>query len=718
MQNIFSDYPQASCKQGWEFNAAPDARSAFVTAETAGAITQSGTDWLLQVMEPEAPCSARLLYNGFSVLARKHPDRNHIYALVVAPGVLRGTVAGLPPPRLTAKTGIFQEEGLTLHKDEQFFTVLVQRNNEFCLVAEAASREQALAKAETAFEEDFESLIKRETARRQRVDSLFGPNPRHNPPVALAAESLMRRLRNGTGVLSGLWSEAEGFEEETFSLNELYPLVKAWLLIDPQTAVELMKTVLSLQQATGGFPAWIEPAGRCSASTMWPLLAQTCEMVLRSCPDPALLKQMLPVLRKYVPWALRRFDPHRDRIPAWQSEQEIFVPGSFERGKATPELTVMLINEIESFLRLCEESEDIETAAVSLQEEHTQLVQALTGTFWNPEARAFSNILKNGHLLNEPSFGSFLPLLWGGLDGGYKTTLLQNFEDTHSFPGQVDAGGWKQEQIDDTRHLPAIHQFMALEALRVADSNRALLMLFVRRSREAFAAWFERESITAARLTDHNLNTDEPAFALGPVTASFVLNIQQEFQRSARQTATGIQRLLSWAHHLRIGTGELRILAVFILASVFAHLFYNNPRSDDAAPHLAEAALNYEQGRYTQALEICRHYPHEPLSRLLQANLLMLAERPVDAEKLYRAALKQEIGSPSALFGLALSLQMSGRLEEAVRRYGDFIDIYALTHPEAAELADEFRALAREAFLKPPKWRRIYIMPMMNDLGL
>lgn len=718
MQNIFSDYPQVSCKQGWEFNAAPDSRDPFVTAETAGAITQSGAGWLLQVMEPEAPCSARLLYNGFSVLARKHPDRNHIYALVIAPGVLRGIVAGLPQPRLTAESGILHEKNLTLHKGEKFLTALVQRNNEFCLVTGAASREQALAKAEIAFEEDFESLIRRETARRQRVNNLFGPNPRHNPPVALAAETLMRRLRTGTGVLAGLWSEAEGFEQETFSINELYPLVKAWLLIEPQTAIELTKTALSLQQAGGGFPAWIEPGGRCSASASWPLLAQTCEMLLRDCPDPGLLKQMLPVLRKYVPWALRRFDPHRDRIPAWQSEQEIFVPGHFERGKATPELTVMLINEIESFLRLCEESEDIEAAEASLQEEHTQLVQALTETFWNPETRAFSNIWKNGRLLNEPSFGSFLPLFWSGLDGGYKATMLQKFEDTHSFPGQVDRGGWKQEQIDDTRHLPAIHQFMALEALRVADANRALLMLFVRRSREGFAAWFERESITAARLTDHNRNTDEPAFALGPVTASFLLNIQQEFQQGARQTDTGIQRLRSWAYHLRIDPGGLRIIAVSILAVVFIHLFYHNPRSDDAAPRLAEAVLNYKQGRYTQALEICRRYPNEALSRLLAANLLMLAERPVEAEKLYRAALLQETGSPSALFGLALSLQMSGRFEEAVRRYGDFIDIYAPIYPEAAELADEFRALAQEAFLKPPKWRRLYAMPMMNDLGL
>ncbi|MEI8207004.1 MAG: tetratricopeptide repeat protein, partial [Kiritimatiellales bacterium] len=128
--------------------------------------------------------------------------------------------------------------------------------------------------------------------------------------------------------------------------------------------------------------------------------------------------------------------------------------------------------------------------------------------------------------------------------------------------------------------------------------------------------------------------------------------------------------------------------------------------------------LNYQQGRYTDAMRICRRYPNHALSRFLQANMLILAARPDQAEKLYREALTQETESPSALLGLALALQMNGNFTEAEKRYADFIDIHETRQPKAAKLADEFMQISREKFSKPPGWKRVYSLPMMNDLGL
>ena len=95
-------------------------------------------------------------------------------------------------------------------------------------------------------------------------------------------ESLTRRLRSRTASIHGLWSATDGFNEETFSLNELYPLVHAWTLVDPATALELIRTALSLQQSTGGFPAWITHRGVMSPAAPWPLIAQAFEHVWES----------------------------------------------------------------------------------------------------------------------------------------------------------------------------------------------------------------------------------------------------------------------------------------------------------------------------------------------------------------------------------------------------------------------------------------------------
>lgn len=715
MQNVFINYPEIPWKQSWEFFSGPENQTPFITTDNCGTITVSGTDWALQLISPEAPCTTRLFANGLSISARKHPDQNYIHALLIAPGTFCGTVSGLPRPRLSTTAELVEKEGFSWTQTGHHTALLLCKENRFALIYGELTPERAMDRAETVLDENFDQLTQTETEDRKKVAALFSINPRHNPPVALAAEILTARLRQRTGTLHGLWSRAEGFENETFSLNELYPLIRAWCIIDPPTALELAQTALSLQQNSGGFPSWIEAGGLSSTSAPWPFIVQAFELAWRQNGDSALLKKHLPALRKYMQWAMRRFDPHRDRIPAWQNEQEIFIPEHFERGKATPELTVMLITELDALIRLCEVCEYAEASVQSLAEERDQLTQTLNTVFWNPEQKAFSNVWKNGHYLHEPSFGSFMPLFWRGLDREKQTALLEAFEETHGFPGQADPASWKQERIDDAAHLPAIHQFIAFEALRNAGGTRAPLMLFVRRAREGFAAWFERESIEAAR---HQTAPSTTAYALGPVTAALILAVQEAFENEASKAPSAAQLLLKWGHRRRINKTDLRIVFTFLLAIVIVHLAYTLPRSRNSEARVAEAALSYQQGHYTDAMRICRHYPNNALSRLIQANLLMLAERPDQAETLYRKALLQETESPSALFGLALALQLTGNLEEAQKRYIDFIDIHENRYPAAAQLADEFMQLARDQFTKPPRWRRAYALPMMNDLGL
>jgi tetratricopeptide (TPR) repeat protein len=715
MPNVFKDYPEVPWKQGWRLTAGPEDPSPFITQSATGSVSLPGADWKLELIAPETPsCSTRMFCNGFSIGGRKNPGINRIDVIITGSGVLCGSFTGFPPPQLTAPSGLRKEADFDWVKNNGASALLMRKETRFALICGEPVLERAVEKAETALDGNLAALLQSETEERKNITRLFSMNARHNPPVALAAENLAARLRERTGAIHGLWSVADGFPAETFSLNELYPLVRAWCLIDPAVALELTLTALTLQQSSGGFPAWIDTGGRLATSAPWPFIAQSFELAWQNNRDPALLKKYLPALRKYVQWAARRFDPHRDRIPAWQSEQELFVPGEFDRGKATPELSVFLIAEIEAVLRLSEENDPSGTGGETLTEERDQLARTLNTIFWNPVQKAFSNVWKAGHYLHEPSFGSFTPLLWKGLDREKQTALLESFEETHGFPGHRDPASWNQEEIDDTAHLPAIHQFMAFEALKNADSARGMVMLFVRRAREGFAAWFERESIEAAR--------QEPAgtgaYALGPVTAALFLTVQAEFEKEISKAPSTAQRILRWGHRRKINKTDLRIASVFLLAILIIHLAYNLPRHKDTDAHMAEAALNYKQGRFTEALRTCRRYPDNTRSLFLQGNLLMLAEQPAQAEEFYRRALTRETESPSALLGLALALQMNGNFKQAEKRYNDFIDIHESRQPEAAALADEFLRLTREQFTKPPKWRRLYALPLMYDLGL
>lgn len=711
MQNIFTDYPAILWRSGWKFSSGPEDRIPFITGDLPCAVRLPEADGALRLSGLEDAGTARLLCNGFSISTRKRPEENRIDVLATGPGLLYGKISGLPMPQLvSAKAEITKGSGFDLLQNGRSTVVLLRQENHFALVCGELTPDQALAKAEAVLDGNFESLLKNETETRKNICRLFSTDPRRNPSVALAAENLAARLRSRNGAINGLWSLADGFTGETFSLNELYPLTRAWSLIDPSIALELVQTALTLQQSSGGFPSWISDQGLSTPAAPWPFIAQSFELAWQNSRDPALLKKYLPALRKYIQWALRRFDPHRDGIPSWQSEQEIFVPQSFERGKATPELTVLLIAELEAVLRLCEAGEHTEAAAQSLIEERDRLVQTLYTVFWNPAAKAFSNVWKDGHYLQEPSFGSFMPLFWRGLDAEKQSALLETFEENRCFPGHQDSGSWKQDPIGDTVHLPAIHQFTAFEALR--NTGGTALMLLIRRAREGFAAWFEHETAGTGR------GNPEAAYALGPVTAALILAVQEEAERASAGAPSSARQILKWGRRLKINSTDLRIISVFLLAILIVHLTYTLPKGRNADARVAEAALNYQQGRYTDAMRICRRYPHHALACLLQANMLMLAEQTGPAEELYRQTLKKETGSPSALFGLALALQMNGNFEQAAKRYTDFIEIYEQRHPEAAQLADEFLTLALAKFNKPPRWRRVYALSLMNDLGL
>ena len=719
MPNVFTDYPPVPWKQGWRFSAGPEDASPLFTQAGAGQISTQNAPWTLQLIQPSPQLSTHLLSNGLSVRVRQNRKQLGVAAVLTEPGILSGETQNLPPPVLTTDEELCREGDVSWVKSGSRIALLLTRDSRFAFVTGERTRELALLKAEEQLEEDFGTLRQRETERRQRTITLFSINPRHNPPVAIATESLRQRLRGRTAALHGTWSAADGFETETFSLNELYPLVEAWLLTDPDIATQLVQTALDLQQPSGGFPAWVDREGTVASGTPWPMLIQSFERAWQGKPDPVLLKKTLPALRKYIQWALRYFDPHRDQIPAWQSEQEIFVPDSFERNKATPDLTVMLIGELEALIRLCGQSETAATATAPLSAARDQLAHTLTSVFWNPEDRAFSNAWKDGHTLHQPSFASFLPLIWSNLPTGQQGALLDNFEETHGFPGHGNPADWNQEQIDDTAHLPAIHQFMALQALRRADQRRSLLMLFVRRARNGFSAWFERESISAARTKNKTPPGDAPAYGLGPVTAALLLGVQTEFRRDTEGHAPTVQSARKWFHRMRLTTTDLKIVLAVLLATGIIHLFYQLPKETIGNARMEEAALSYSQGRFSEALQICRQHPEQPLSRFLQANLHMLTDNPADAEPLYRQALLSETASPSALFGYALSLQMNGQFDEAVKRYNDFIDIYQYELDEPImETAYRFLRLAEEKFRNPPKWKRVYAMPIMNDLGL
>ncbi len=718
MNNIFTDYPNTLWPRNWSVASSPADSTPFVTSSICGELTALNAEWTLQLVDTHRSYTIRIFHNALSFSTFKIKNPNRTDALVISPGILLGEVNGLPLPHLTAENGLKKKMDTTWVQNGIHTTLLLCQNKRFVLINGNITLERALKKAEDALTQPFDSLVKTETQMREKAAQLFSINPRHNPPVALAAEQLRAYLRSPGDSIHGLWSAANGFSKETFSLNELYPLICAWNLIDPSIALELVQTALSLQQSNGGFPAWVEANGLAASVAPWPLIAQSFELAWQSDRDPARLKRVLPALRKYALWAIRHFDPHHGGIPTWQSEQEIFVPNRFEQGKATPDLVVFLILEIEAVMRLCEKSDPPDPAITLLTDERDHLVEMLNRIFWDPKLKSFSNIWKNGDIQHEASFSSFLPLFWRGLDSEKQVALLNRFEETRDFSQNTKWNAQTKEMEYGLSRLSPIHQFMAVKFLCSANNMRSQLLFFLHRIRKNFTTWFEHENIIVMRHFEKQAPSKTSTYSLSPVTAALILTAQKEFQKPDAETPTAARMISRWIHRLRLNKTDLLIITICFLSILVIHLIYSLQHNQHARLQIGEASLCYQQGQYEQTIRICRMHPDNALSLFLQANISMVGNRPDLAESLYREALIKKTKSPSALLGLALALQMNGKFAEAAKRYDDFIVIHGHTQPTAAKIAKQFIRFSNKQLSTPLNWKRIYAFPLMNNLGL
>ncbi|MGE4488425.1 MAG: hypothetical protein AB7E95_02645 [Kiritimatiellales bacterium] len=708
MQNVFTDYPDIPWKPDWQIASGPGDNCPFITKESYGTLSVPGADWMLEITEPSAACSVRLFADGLSFSRTRKKTQHRTDILNLSPGVLYGICHKQRLPRLIGATG--QNENASWAVSGAGIALLAQSRQtpHFVLVHGAFSMEQAYQKAEQVLTENHDRRFQEETERRQQIATLFTLNSRHNPPAALAAESLVRRLREKTGPLPGLWSLAEGFEQPAFSLNELYPLVQAWNRINPTVSFQLMETALALQGHSGGLPAWIEASGQVSFTAPWPMIIQAFDAAWSVNSDIEILPEYLPKLRKYILWALRHFDPHHDGMPCWQSQYEVFIPGSFKRHKSTADLVALLIAELDALLRLCQASPYEEPSIQVLTAERDRLKRLLLTIFWNPDTKTFSTAWDSGHFVYEPTFGALMPMILQGLDS---TQMMTNEENGEIAQKDVILSA-EQDHISQKTPQFAIQQFMVTDAVhRVPVETGLIIKPFVRDIRETISLWFNLAG-------KEQPSSGKPAYELDPITASLILLIQNDLKKTLTEQSAALRKLSYWKARLRLNRTDFLIVGACLIGVTVVHLAYNIPREHAADTHMANAALNYKQGRLTETLAICRRYPNHPLSQFLSANLFMLTEQPQEAEQLYRKVLLQKTESPSALLGLALSQQINGKFDEAVKRYIDFLDLYEERFPEAASIAEEFLQLTENGFSRPPRWRAVFSLPLMQDLGL
>ncbi len=622
-------------------------------------------------------------------------------AVVVAPGVILGhTALPVPPSLFSAELERHDSDSMQWIEKPGENVVLLRRlvseGLRFCLVVTPEDHETAVQLAQQYLESDPMEPLRREFQARRYFWERMRANEASVPVITYAVEHLVGRLRTPEGPMRFRWSAAAPEADAAFYLNQLYPLIKAWIRIDIGVAEDLVKSALSTQKPDGTLLAWNYSDGRSGDNVRaWPLFALCALEVARAGVQTDFLEYVYPALERYLEQALNRFT--EDGFPRWRSPREAFIPETCDRKLATVDLTAMLLCEIDAFRHLSRlhSGNTHEIAFLNVHEE--KLRRHLLEWMWDDKRRNFRDRYIGGSHIARLTLSGFMPLLWTQLDRTRERSLVRHMENPKTFWKPEGLPLWEAwEQDPEPPPIPALHQFFILDGLRRKNMNGTLDQL-----RERL-----RESLTAQYRKQHTLPADLSRVAaprpaddatepdpMPPDSTSAALAIDITPVRKDKAASPNRSPFTCWLvkNRTAVIVTPIVLAVLALLGIVIGFMYKKTPPHADVYALSGLAQLHYQQGRHDEAIRIYRELSErldQPASiDLLMGNTYLHMNDPVSAERHYRSALEKGLESPRAHINLGLALYQQNKLSEARDVYETFIQDFQHQYPELAERA-------------------------------
>ncbi|MDZ8120459.1 tetratricopeptide repeat protein [Pontiella agarivorans] len=683
----------------------------FRTQETPGRIT-ANTDvpeWTLHMDLPNN-CRINLLFNGFCAYQNRKNKRAGIEILSPEPGVVWGHFEGIPSPTLRSDLPITQEDRFQWLEIGDDLVLLAVQNQQFCLITKSHLRPEAERIAKQYLSEDFDAAILSEFQQRSGASALFEEMQHHDALAVISAESMFKALRPPEGSIPLHWCQASFSDHLMMDINEIPALTRAWTLIDPEMAEELMLCALKIQTSAGAIA--VNYAPHTTHSTLEapkPLLAQTAETVWSIRNNDDFLKAVIPLIRRHIQWLLHHFDPKRTGIHCWKHSAESLSPKLYESDLATVDLSTLLLCEIDALNRMRKASSIHASEAVFFETERTALENNLMNRFWNPQENAFTRAVLRDKEGTLRGFPAFTPLLWPDLSDTYKTHVIERVHESGKLPGGLSVLTWRKSAMDDDS-FPLLQQLLVFQALKTADPNGQLLNDFSRITLQGFVEW-------------HGLVIEqEKCLPINPVLGAFIMNVQaiRQYRYHAKGAITGY--FFKMMRKVKADRFDLIVIAATLFAIVSVRLIYSvlnaPPPLEMLEAQMTSAYVERDiEGTLSSCMAIIKYFPDDAdNAMLLAANLSILQEQYTEASALYEKVRKKYPDSPGAMIGLGLAYQLQGRFKEADQNYYEFCYIFEEVFPSLVDQINSFRQLMAEGFKAPPKWRDIYGYQLMHEL--
>jgi len=421
------------------------------------------------------------------------------------------------------------------------------------------------------------------------------------------------------------------------------------------------------------------------------------------------LKAVLPRLYRYADWICYHFDPDLSGRPQWSCNEEALLPGDYRAGLASPDLTILLLCELETLALFENEHPELARGKLNIKPEIDKYAGLIEERLWDNSRLKLEAIDRGGVRASDS------PLIHTALLGMCRTispeirihakrvllTALAEMND----PRLWSASGNFQ--------INAIYAFLLMESARHAALSSECLH-FCEKTVAALNSHYAASGTLPdmldmiGQVRDHIAEEGQAP----PLSTAALLLCAQAYAAGAQDRGNAAASLLARINRhaqlfvfLPLGLAAAGVALVTVLTIL---------RQDPTGAHLDTgmglANQYFDSGNYAEALRISEslidNRLNQTVPKMLRAKSLLQLGRYEEAEQAYIDIIESGSTYPTVKLNLALLKYKQNKFDEAISIYSDFVERYGPDFPLEAEKAEKAIDLLRSLQGEPGTQRK------------
>lgn len=710
----FNEYPKYAWIKGWSVKATILHEPSPYSHEIKILLGSNGT----LIIENEQPISLLLdmemndeiIHLCDSILVKNPNNKSSIEIIILKNGVLFGRITGREKPALTGKKIYTDSEKLSRIELSETQLIYHREQNYFCCMLVAHDTPNISELIQRVYEFDFNEELQQRLQVRTKQLPYLNQSKYHNILLMLCMEKMMASLQPATEKIPGMWAISDDDNPTTLNINTLLIQVLAWIPLNIDISMQMLRTIFKIQTSSGSIPSEIKINGVVtSLAAPKPIICLVCEEVLLKKIDLVFAESITSQLIRYLRWILSHFDPTHKGVHSWRNQAESLTPQISKLELATADLTALLLNEIECFQRILLISESEVEMPKDLLNMETKLKSNLKHLFWNQDKQDFSNIFIRGEPDSIKGYNSLLPMLCNTFIDNSRIIMLERLKNGEIKDNSINISMWRKTDLSD-QNLSVIQKLLFIRTLKKFDYAGSVIYDYIRLAMNGFIDWFI------------SLNENKKILQITQKNAAYVVQINQEYERNYQTSNKWLNKIIRRLKRARVDRIDFAIIGITILLVLSIRMIYS--LNEVALPYsslktemiAAYNELNLEH-MYKSADKIIQSYPDQSsLARLYVANMYLQANQYNLALSHIEPVREQHPDSPGPMLIHAITLHQMQKYDKADQIYYEFCYLFDVIFPDIVKKASLYRFLIKENLELPQNWIELYKYRIFHEI--